>query len=56
MRNINFRRIRISYYFNDENINLSEIHDYLNQVSVNFGLSRKGWKFPFKMNMCTVEE
>ena len=56
MWNLSAKKIKIRYYFNHENINLLEIHEYLNNIAVNSGLSRKGWMLLFKINKCKVEE
>ena len=45
--NISDQKISISFYFNDENIDITNINERLNVLAVNFGLLQQDWKLPF---------
>ena len=49
------RKLTSCYYFNNENINITKLHEYLNHLAINFRLSRTGCKLPFKLKLCKVE-
>ena len=48
-------RLFIKYYFNEEKVNLSEMHEYLNHKAVDFELQKKEWKLPFQMRIVHSE-
>ena len=42
-------------YFNEQKVNLSEMHEYLNHKAVDFELQKKGWKLLFQMRIIRAE-
>ena len=46
---------KISYYFNDESINLQQGLGLWNHLGDAYGLAKHGWKLPFQMQVSDAE-